>query len=683
LLQCNISLCRKSNYKKTMQTPSHEHHSPSSGKKIKTFILGKPLDPLRSDTRHSLTLVAFLAWVGLGADGLSSSAYGPEEAFKALGTHTHLGLYMALATAITVFIISLAYNQVIELFPTGGGGYRIASTLIGPHAGLVSGAALIVDYVLTIAISVASGVDALFSLLPLGAQGWKLILELGLTVFLLIINLRGAKESIKILLPIFLGFVATHALLIVYGIFAHSSALSALVPDTIAETRKLASETSWIFAAALFLKAYSMGGGTYTGIEAVSNNVQALAEPRVRTGKMTMLYMAISLSFTAGGIILLYLLWNATPIQGQTLNAVVFNSILGNMGFSGTSLGIALAITLALEAGLLLVAANTGFLGGPTVLANMAADSWMPHQFRYLSQRLVTQNGMILMGIAALAILWVSKGEVGWLVVLYSINVFLTFSMSLIGLCIYWLRHRDQPHWRRRLLLSFLGLTVTFGILIVTVVEKFFEGGWITVLITAVVVGLCLLIRNHYRDTKNKIGDVDRVFANMPFGSNTGADAVEPIIDPEAQTAVFVVGSSRGGGLHALLWVQRMFPEHFKNFIFINARTVDSQAYGADSTVDQLRTEASASLHFFVDFCKSNGMAARSYLAFGTDAVEELHQLCKQVSDDFPNAIFFTSKLIFQHDNVFTRLLHNQAALAIQRHLHLSGIQMMILPMKV
>lgn len=171
--------------------------------KVREFFIGRALDPLKSETRHSLALVAFLAWVGLGADGLSSSAYGPEEAFKALGPHTHFGLYLAIATAVTVFIISLAYNQIIELFPTGGGGYRVATSLIGPYAGLTAGAALIVDYVLTIAISIASGTDAIFSLMPVGWQSAKLYVELTLTVLLLVLNLRGMKESIKILLPIF------------------------------------------------------------------------------------------------------------------------------------------------------------------------------------------------------------------------------------------------------------------------------------------------------------------------------------------------------------------------------------------------------------------------------------------------------------------------------------------------
>ena len=139
-------------------------------KTISAALLGAPLDPFSNRTRQHIALVAFLAWIGLGADGLSSSCYGPEEAFLALGEHTHLALYMAAATALTVFVIAVGYNQVIELFPSGGGGYKVATNLIGPYTGLVSGAALIVDYMLTIAISVASGADAVFSLLPVAGR---------------------------------------------------------------------------------------------------------------------------------------------------------------------------------------------------------------------------------------------------------------------------------------------------------------------------------------------------------------------------------------------------------------------------------------------------------------------------------------------------------------------------------
>jgi amino acid transporter len=178
---------------------------------------------------------------------------------------------------------------------------------------LVSGSALIVDYMLTIAISVVSGVDAVFSLLPVGASSFKFGTELLLVVLLCFLNLRDMQESIRVLLPIFMGFFITHVLLIIIGIAMKGSQLPAQVPDTLSATSQLTQEMGWLVAASLFLRAYSLGGGTYTGIEAVSNNVQSLAEPRIATGKWTMFYMAVSLSFSAGGIILLYLLWNVHP----------------------------------------------------------------------------------------------------------------------------------------------------------------------------------------------------------------------------------------------------------------------------------------------------------------------------------------------------------------------------------
>src|SRR5262245_3877895 len=218
---------------------------------LRRKLFGRPLDPLDAKTRRHIALAAFFAWVGLGADGISSSCYGPEEAFRALGENTHLGLYLALATAATVFVIALAYNQVIELFPTGGGGYRVATRLIGPYAGLTSGAALILDYVLTISISIASGVDAFFSLLPLDWQPYKLATEVALIVVLVLLNLRGMKEVIAVLLPIFLGFVLTHAYLIVYGILAQATVLQTLVPEVGQLTSNLTTQLGWTGVAAL------------------------------------------------------------------------------------------------------------------------------------------------------------------------------------------------------------------------------------------------------------------------------------------------------------------------------------------------------------------------------------------------------------------------------------------------
>jgi amino acid transporter len=650
--------------------------------KLRELVVGKPRDPMDPATRRHIALIAFFAWVGLGADGLSSANYGPEVAYLALGANTHLGLYLAAATVVTVFIISLAYNQVIELFPSGGGGYKVATQLIGPYAGLGAGAALIVDYVLTISISVASGTDAIFSLLPVALQHWKVPLGIAVIGVLLLLNLRGMKEAIKVLLPIFVGFLVVHVVLIVYGIYAHVDRLPQLLPQTLDETRNLASQSGWLFVVAALLFAYSHGGGTYTGLEAVSNNVNTLAEPRIRTGKWTMFYMAVSLAFTAGGILVLYVLWDAAQTPGSTLNAVVFKSVIEYFDLGSPLANQAGLLTvLALEAGLLYVAANTGFLGGPAVLANMAADSWVPRQFRQLSSRLVTQNGIILMGVGALAVLLWTQGSVTLLVVLYSINVFLTFSIALFGLCVYWWSsRRSAPNWKGRMVLSAAGLLVTSAILLVLVFGKFFEGGWATLVITGVVIGLCLAIRWHYDETREQLRKIDNLLTTRGPQEEI---ATPPKLDPQEPTAVFFVGKNRGIGMHALLWVQRLFPKHFRNFIFVSVGEVDAQSYGGSGALRTLRYEIENSLHYYVTFCHRHGLAAKSYIGFGTDPVAELITLTEQITREFPNGVCFASKLIFPHDNFLTRLLHNQSALAMQQRLHLRGIQMVILPMKL
>jgi amino acid transporter len=626
--------------------------------------------------------VAFLAWISLGADGLSSVCYGPEAGFLALGPYTHLGLYLAAATFVTVFIIALAYNQVIELFPSGGGGYKVATQLLGPRAGLTSGAALLVDYMLTIAISIAAGVSALLSLLPPEAQAYKLPIEVALGIGLVALNLRGFKEPIKLLLVVLVGFFITHAFLIVYGIIAQADSLPDLIPDTLVETEQLTQEMGWIFAVSLFLRAYSLGAGTYTGLEAVSNNANMLSEPRVRTGKYAMFYMAGALSFTAGGILLLYLLWEVQPVAHQTLNAVTFGAIIDSWQFNPTLSFTLLALVMILEAGLLFAACSTGFLGGPTVLASMAVDSWVPRQFRNLSARLVTQNGILLIGLGAIGILLWTEGNVAVLVVLYSINVFLTFSLSLLGLCRHWWRSRyDEPNWRSRLLLASLGFVVASGILVITVVEKFTEGGWLTLLITGLIIGLCVLIKQHYEQVRRQLHLIDALYAPRPDWDEEKLP--EPPLDAAQPTAIFLIGKNRGLGMYALKWLNELFPGHFKNFIFVSVGEVDAESYGGKGALRSLQYQIENSLRYYVHYCHQQGWAAASYAIYGADVEAELEQLIVKVVQEYPNSVCLASKLIFPNENWFIGWLHNHTAIAMQRRLHLREIQMIVTPIKI
>jgi amino acid transporter len=248
--------------------------------RCKKFLLGGEKDVRDPGIFQRISLIAFFAWVGLGADGLSSANYGPPEAFLSLGAHRHLALYLALLTAITVITISASYAQIIELFPTGGGGYVVATKLLGPIFGLVSGCALIVDYVLTIGISLSSGVEAVLSFLPASYFRHKLSLILLVTAVLILLNLRGVKESVATLTPIFVLFFISHAAVILYGIFSHVSATPTLFMDTIRETRQGIQQLGFGTMAFLLLRGYSMGPAHTRGSRPSATGSRSCALPR-------------------------------------------------------------------------------------------------------------------------------------------------------------------------------------------------------------------------------------------------------------------------------------------------------------------------------------------------------------------------------------------------------------------
>src|SRR5712664_929324 len=431
------------------------------------IFIGPARDVRDPQIFQHLSLIAFLAWVGLGSDGLSSSCYGPEEAFLALGPDQYLAIFLALLMALTVFIISASYAQTIDEFPTGGGGYTVATKLLGTRAGLVSGCALIVDYVLTISISIASGADAIFSFLPIAWFPYRFWLSIAVVILMIGMNLRGVKESVLTLLPIFVAFVVMHVAFVTYAFISRAFELPLVVSTAVHQAHKGIDTLGVLGLSVIFFRAYSMGAGTYTGIEAVSNGLPILREPRTVTGKRTMLYMALSLAFVAGGILVSYMLFNVEPVKGRTLNAVLFEKMAAGWSLFGLSLGTPIVtFTLITEGALLFVAAQTGFVDGPRVLATMAHDRWLPRRFSNLSTRLVTQDGVLAMGLAAGAVLVGTNASVDMLVVLYAINVFITFTLSQLGMTVHWWKaRRVEPRWQHKLLINGVGCFFTALIL--------------------------------------------------------------------------------------------------------------------------------------------------------------------------------------------------------------------------
>ena len=656
-------------------------HAGSEGvrARLRRAVFGPPRDVQDPRTHRAISLVALLAWVGLGADGLSSSAYGPDEAFRALGAHGYLAVALALATAVTVLVISIAYAQIIKRFPFGGGGYVVATEFLGARAGVVSGAALLVDYILTISVSIASGGDAIFSFLPPGAGAWKLPIEGAAVGVLILLNLRGVKESVTILAPIFGLFILTHVILVFGGIGSHLLDVPRVAGEVAGGFRSGVAELGALGLFAVFVRAYSMGAGTYTGIEAVSNGIQIMREPKVQTARRTMSLMAASLAVTAAGILVCYLLFRAAPEQGKTMNAVLLERFAGSWRIGGLEVGRGfVVVALLAEAALLVVAAQAGFIDGPRVMANMATDSWLPHRFAQLSDRLTTQNGVLLMGVASLATLLHTHGDITTLVTMYSINVFVTFSLSQAAMLRYWIRNRGEGR-RRGFAIHGVAFALCVAILAGTVYEKGEQGGWITIAVTGLVIGLCFLIRRHYRAVQANLKRLDTILEVMP--PHPGGP--RPVLDPKAPTAVLLVGGYGGLGVHALLTVQRTFPGFFRNFVFVSVGVVDSAAMKGIEEVDRVRLRTQEGLERYVELAHRLRLAADLRMDVGTEATETAERLCLDVAREFPRSVFFAGKLVFQKERWFQRVLHNETATQLQRRLQLGGLNAMVLPVRV
>ena len=655
-------------------------------KRFFRMLVGKPRDPLDPHIFHTLSLAAFFAWIGLGVDGLSSSAYGPEEAFIALGEYRHLALLLALMMAVTIAIISTSYSQIIENFPTGGGGYLVATKLLGPYAGVVSGCALIIDYVLTISVSIASGADALFSLV--GARWLNLrlpfcFLALGL---LMVMNMRGVKESVTVLIPIFLTFLLTHSFAILYGTFGHLANLGDTVAKAAGEIHMGAQSIGTWGLFLVFMRAYALGGGTYTGIEAVSNGLPILREPRVATGKRTMLYMATSLAFVAGGILICYLLVDVQPVEGKTLNAVLMETISGRWQWGGLPVGTwFLVVAQVSTTALLFSAAQTGFLDGPRVLSNMALDMWVPKRFAHISERLVVRNGIVLMGVAAGLMLWYTGASVRLMVVMYSIGVFVTFSLSQLGMCSHWIQERRAGRpWSHGFLINGVGLLLTASILIITSLLKFREGAWVTLAIAAALAFLCIRIRSHYRRIREMLARLDDDLMNVPTDESGADEAVKPaVMDRNASTAVLLVSGYSGLGLHSFLALHAMFPGQFKNIIFVSVGVIDSGNFKGAQEIENLEKSTRATLERYVRYARALGFTADYRYSLGPLMVPEMRNLCAKVRQEFPRSIFFAGRLIFREEKFYHRWLHNQSSATLQRRLQFDGIPFVILPIRV
>ncbi|HXX93021.1 MAG TPA: APC family permease, partial [Planctomycetota bacterium] len=539
-----------------------------------------------------------------------------------------------------------------------------------------------------ISVSIASGADQIWSFIPRDLNRYwsalppnldslKVPFEASAILILILMNLRGVKESVGTLVPIFLIFVASHIVLLGGAFFTHAHRLGEMVTQTQSGVHEGLKALGFIALFKIFARAYAQGAGTYTGIEAVSNGVQIMREPRVPTAKRTMIYMAMSLAITAGGILLAYHLVGVQVEEGKTLNAVLAERLGFGQWF--------VVLVLSAEAALLVIAAQTGFLDGPRVMANMAHDGWLPHRFSSLSDRLTMHYGILIIGSSALATLFLTGGNTDQLVTMYSINVFITFSLTELGMCKFWIQHRrEHREWKRHLPIHATGLVLCSSILVLQIAEKYEAGGKETAIITVGLILLCFVIRHYYRQVQEKVGLISADnLAPASMVSDKALPQNPEALDRGGRTAVLLVGGYNGLGVHSVMTIWRMFPQYYSQMVFVSVGVLDSGNFKGSEEVSRLEEETQKALQQYIALANRMGMAGASRSSVGIDPIEECHKLCQSVAKEFPRSTFFSGKLVFHKEKLFHWLLHNQTAQSLQRKLEWEGISMIVLPIRI
>jgi hypothetical protein len=430
-----------------------------------------------------------------------------------------------------------------------------------------------------------------------------------------------------------------------------------------------------------------MGAGTYTGIEAVSNGMPILREPKVTTARKTMILMAASLSFMVLGLMICYMLFNVQLDTHKTLNAVLLENL--TLGWGPFWSGSFILITLISEAALLFVAAQTGFIDGPRIMANMAIDHWFPKRFASLSDRLVTMNGVLLMGSAAIILMVISKGSVALLVVLYSINVFITFTISQVGMVRHWwLMRGKELLWKRKLAINGIGLVLSTFILISVIILKFGQGGWITLVITGILIFLAINIKRHYFKTALKLQklrltafkEIEKLIGQRPCA---GTNLNKVSFKKEGKTAIILVSGFGGTGLYTFLRILENFKGVYNNIVFVRVGIINSKIYRGTEELEHFKKQVKEDGDKYVKVANQFGLYGKSIWTIGTDPVNEIYRIVKRLRPRLSGAAFFGGQLVFSKTFYLSKLLHNHTIFSIQKRFFKFGIPIVIFPIRV
>ncbi|MBW4418264.1 MAG: APC family permease [Myxacorys californica WJT36-NPBG1] len=509
----------------------------------KRFFLGKTL-PTSAHAEERLTKAEALAV--LSSDALSSVAYATQETLLVLvaaGTSASIlgqSLPIAIAIIVLLAIVILSYRQTIRAYPQGGGSYIVARSNLGLLPGLIAGASLMIDYILTVAVSVSAGIDNLVSAIPVLRP---LTVELCLVcVFLLMIaNLRGVKESGRLFMIPTYAFVASIFLLIGMGLFHQVTGTIDPVPPPVEELGHVSEQLSLF----LILRAFAAGCTALTGVEAISDGVLAFKAPEWKNASQTLIAMGVILGCMFLGISYLAHAYELVPRETETVL-----SLLSRQIFGGSSLLYYFLVLFATPM-ILLLAANTAYADFPRLCYFLARDGFLPRQLALLGDRLVYSNGILLLSICAAVLMVIFKGSTTAIIPLYAVGVFTSFTLSQAGMVRRWFRERGQG-WQASALLNGLGAVATTVVLGVVIATKFALGAWVVVIAIPLAVWLFISIRRHYQYVADRLS-IQGIAPRSHMPRAKGVTVTHP--------AIVIVGQLHRGTIEALDYARSIADE--------------------------------------------------------------------------------------------------------------------------
>lgn len=458
--------------------------------KIKHYLIG---DPLTIDKLEEEQIPKWKALAVLSSDALSSVAYATEEVLIPLSLFAisamSWSLPMAILVSLLLIIITLSYQQTISAYPHGGGAYTVSKENLGETAGLVAGAALLIDYILTVSVSICAGVANIGSAFPF-VQEHVVLFSLSIIIFIMLLNLRGLKESSNVFAYPTYFFILS--ILILIGKGAYDFILGITIP-----VHPVIHETYSAVPIFLLLKAFSSGCSALTGIEAISNGVPIFKKPSQRNAKITMIWMSLILGFFFMSITVLAHLYGIVPVHnGETVMSQLARNIFGqNVFYYITQISIAL---------ILLLAANTSYADFPRLTSLIAKDRFLPRQLTSIGDRLVFSNGIIFLTISSSLLVIFFGGSTHALIPLYAVGVFLSFTLSQVGMIKHHLKIKEA-NWKYGTIINTIGALTTFTVLIVIAITKFLMGAWMVILLIPTLVIFFKQIKKHYTDVGHQL----------------------------------------------------------------------------------------------------------------------------------------------------------------------------------